>query len=64
MDEKKLEETGKKLQKIGCLLTVAITVPIVLTVLLGVPGLIIGIIIAVVAVASMLGKKEKPKKEG
>jgi len=64
MDEKKLEETGKKLQKVGCLLTIAVTVPIVLTVLLGVPGLIIGIFIAVVAVVSMLSKKGKPKKEG
>jgi len=63
MNEKKIEETGKKLQKIGCLLTLAVTVPIVLTAFLGIPGLVIGIFIALIAVVSMLRKKEKPKNE-
>jgi len=63
MDEKKLEETGKKLQNIGCILTLMFTVPIVLTIFLGIPGLIIGIIIAIICIAGILSKKEKTKKE-
>jgi len=63
MDEKKLEETGKKLQNIGCLLTLMFTVPIVLTIFLGIPGLIVGIIIAIIGIAGILSKKEKTKKE-
>lgn len=62
MDEKKLEETGKKIQKIGCLLTLAVTVPIVLTALFGVPGLIIGVFIALIAIVGMLSKKGKNAK--
>jgi hypothetical protein len=59
MGEKKLEEVGEKLQKIGCLLTLMFTVPIVLTLFFGIPGLIIGIIIAIIGIAGVLGKKKE-----
>jgi len=59
MIEKKIDETGKKLQNIGCFLTLILTVPIVLTFILGVPGLIIGSIIALIAILGALAKKEK-----
>lgn len=42
---KKIEEAGKKMQNIGCLLTGIITIPIIGLIFLGVPGLIIGIVV-------------------
>ena len=63
MDEKKLEETGKKLEKIGCFLTLVLTVPIVLTIFFGIPGLAIGIIIALITVIGALSKKQKPSEK-
>jgi len=59
MNEKKVAETGKKLQKIGCALTLMFTIPIILTIFLGIPGLILGIILAVVGIVSLLSKKKK-----
>ena len=34
MDEQKLKETGEKLQKVGCALTVFITIPVLLIMVL------------------------------
>lgn len=54
---KKIEDFGKKTQQLGCLLTVLITIPILLTVFLGIPGLIIGSIIAILGIVGQFKKK-------
>ena len=60
--QQKTKEFGEKLQSIGCLLTVLLTIPIILTIVMGVPGLIISIIIIV---AYLYGnKKQKDEKWG
>lgn len=42
----KAEKIGNKISRIGWKLTFALTIPIILTLFIGVPGLIIGIIVA------------------
>ncbi len=53
---KKVEEAGQKMQAWGCLLTVLITVPIILTIFFGPAGLGIG---ALIAILFLIGKKKK-----
>jgi len=60
----KLENLGKNLEKIGCISIFLITIPIILTIFLGIPGLIIGIIVAIIGISSILGKKNNNKKKG
>jgi hypothetical protein len=48
----KLKNAGEKMQSVGCLLTILITVPIALTLFLGPLGLGISIIIIVIWFAS------------
>lgn len=55
---KKLETTGAKIQGLGCLLTILITIPILLTVFLGPLGLGIGIVIAILGLVGHLKKKD------
>jgi len=59
MNEDKIKQVGTKMQKLGCFLTLVLTIPIVLTLFLGVPGLIIGGIIAIIAIISFLSQKKK-----
>jgi len=59
MDDENLKQVGKKIEQLGCILTLIFTVPIVLLLFLGAPGLIIGIIIAIIGVAGVLSKKKK-----
>ncbi len=42
---KKLEEIGKNMQRIGCLLTGLVTIPIIGLIFFGIKGLIVGIVI-------------------
>jgi len=58
MDDKKLKQTGEKMQQIGCILTLLFTVPIILLIFLGVPGLIVGILIAIIGIIGILSKKK------
>ncbi|HZK00928.1 MAG TPA: hypothetical protein VFC79_13005 [Tissierellaceae bacterium] len=53
---KKVEEAGQKMQAWGCLLTVLITVPVILTIFFGPIGLGIG---ALIAVLFLIGRKKK-----
>lgn len=53
---KKVEEAGQKMQAWGCLLTVLITIPIILTIFFGPVGLGIGVFIAIIFLA---GRKKK-----
>lgn len=48
----KFDKVGKNMSKLGGKLTLMFTVPILLTIFFGVPGLIIGIVIAIVALGS------------
>ncbi len=50
----KLDNIGKKMQKAGCALTFVFTIPILLAIFFGIPGLIIGIVIAMIAVPAVL----------
>ncbi len=50
------------MQRVGCLLTIVFTIPIVLTFIMGIPGLIIGVLIAIVGItAFFMSDKKKPK---
>ena len=50
----KMQETGKKVQSVGCLMTGLITIPIIGVVAWGIPGLIIGLTIGgLIAFAAM-----------
>lgn len=49
---KKAEEFGQKAQAMGCLLTILLTIPIVLTIFLGPLGLGIGVVIAILFLIS------------
>lgn len=54
-----MKKTGKKMEKLGCLLTLVITIPIILTVIMGPWGTAIGVIIAILAVVGAVkGNKE------
>lgn len=46
------DKAGKNMSKLGGKLTIMFTVPVLLTIFLGIPGLIIGIIIAIAVLAS------------
>ncbi|MCK9324466.1 MAG: hypothetical protein M0P69_03125 [Bacteroidales bacterium] len=54
---KKMQDAGKNIQKTGCALTVMLTIPILLTVFMGLPGAIIGGIIFLAGAAGMMKKK-------
>ena len=53
----KWESRGKKIQGLGVVLTLSLTVPIILTVMFGFVGMVIGGFVALFAVGSYLGKK-------
>ncbi len=59
--EKKMEETGKKMQRVGCMLTGLITLPIIGVLIGGPIGLVIGLIIGVLIFVGALsqGKRDK-----
>ncbi len=64
MDTKKMQETGSKIQKVGCALTLLITLPIVGFFAFGVPGAIVGVLIGLIVFAGIFGNgKDKPKEE-
>ena len=48
----KFDKASKNMSKLGGKLTIMFTVPILLAIFFGVPGLIIGIVIAIVALGS------------
>lgn len=54
----KMKDTGKKMQKMGCLFTVLLTIPIALTIFLGIPGMVIGGIIFFVGLVSAFKSKK------
>ncbi len=43
--QQKVEETGKKIQRMGCILTALITLPVIGVLLAGPVGLVIGLLI-------------------
>ncbi len=47
----KMKKTGEKMQAMGCLLTLVLTIPIVLLLFFGPVGLGVGVLIAVVGLA-------------
>lgn len=51
-----IENAGKQMQGCGCLLTLAITIPLILSFWLGPVGVAIGAVVAILAIASYLGK--------
>ncbi|MFO8059481.1 MAG: hypothetical protein R6U70_02320 [Bacillota bacterium] len=53
----RLQKTSRKMQQLGCLLTALITVPVLGTLFLGIPGLIMGIIIAGIVLIAQSKKK-------
>jgi len=57
----KIDNLSKNFKKIGCLFTLLITIPIILTIFLGIPGLIIGVILAIIGIGSILKKKNNKK---
>lgn len=61
----KLEATGKKMEKLGCLLTMLFTIPIILMIFFGPVGLGIGVIVAILGIVGYIqkGKEEKQKEE-
>ncbi len=61
--ENKLRAAGEKMQRLGCMLTVLLTVPILLTLFLGIPGLIIGGLVFVLGLAGFLGSGKKKAEE-
>jgi len=61
IEDDKLYKTGKKLENIGCVLTLVVTVPILATMFFGVIGLVMGIVFAVIVIIALLSKKAKGK---
>lgn len=57
-----MQEAGSKMQKVGCALTLLITLPIVGFFAFGVLGAIVGGVIGLIVFAGIFGK-EKPKEE-
>ena len=45
--QQKTRELGEKMQSLGCSLTVLFTIPLVATIFLGVPGLIISLFVII-----------------
>ena len=60
---KKIQDAGDKMNKVGKKLTLLFTVPIILLFIFGIPGLIIGIIIAGIGIASMKNKSKQDERE-
>ena len=60
MNPDKIKQAGEKMQRIGCALTLMITIPLILTIFLGPLGLVIGGIIFFIGLAGMFksGKKD------
>lgn len=57
--QQKVEAVGKNIQRVGFLLTLLLTVPIILFVVLGTVGAVIGGVIALLVLVSMFRKKPK-----
>lgn len=51
----KVQDLGNRMQRVGCLLTLLVSVPIILTIILGIPGLIIGGILAILVMVGYFG---------
>ena len=58
MEKNKMQQTGEKMQKVGCAMTLLFTIPIILTIFLGIPGLIIGGIVAIAGVVGIFKQKD------
>lgn len=54
---RKMEELGNNMQSLGCLLTVLLTIPIVLTIILGPLGLGISIVVIILFLMGRGSKK-------
>lgn len=54
----KMQKTGDKMSSVGTTLTIGITIPILLTIFLGIPGFIVGAIIFIGTLGSVFSKKE------
>lgn len=54
--EDKFKKAGNKMQAIGCLLTIVLTIPIILTFIFGPTGLVIGLVIGLIAFLVMKKK--------
>ncbi|MCK9326101.1 MAG: HIRAN domain-containing protein [Bacteroidales bacterium] len=61
--EKKMEETGKKMQRVGCMLTGLITLPIIGVLIGGPIGLVIGFIIGILMFIGALSQGKREKQE-
>lgn len=55
----KMQNAGKNMQKWGCLLTLLITVPIILTISLGPLGIGISAVLIILVIASKFSKKKE-----
>jgi uncharacterized membrane protein len=60
---KKMQDVGNKMEKLGKKLTLLFTLPIILLFIFGIPGLIIGIVIAVIGIGSMNKKSKQEEQE-
>lgn len=58
---KKMQNAGEKMQGCGCLLTLVITVPLILSIWLGTAGMVIGGIVALLAIAAYFAKGKEKK---
>jgi len=63
VNKDKFEKAGKKMQQMGCTMTLLITLPIVGFAALGIGGLIIGLVLGVIIFAGMQSKDKKPDGE-
>lgn len=55
----KLNNIGKALTEVGCLMTLLVTLPVLGFLLLGITGLIIGFVIGLLGAAGILTRKGK-----
>ena len=58
MEKNKGQVLGEKMQKMGCAMTLLFTIPIILTLFLGIPGIIVGGIVAIAGVVGMMKQKD------
>jgi hypothetical protein len=56
--ERKIEKTGKKIQRAGCMLTGLITLPIIGVLVGGPIGLVVGLIIGILIFIGAISKKQ------
>ena len=57
--EEKMREVGKKMQKMGCAMTFMITLPILGAAFIGLPGLLIGLVIAGIGMVGIWSGDDK-----